>query len=77
MKPPDFSNLNALFINCTLKKSPETSHTSTLISVSKNIMSAEGVQVEELRIIDHQVASGIYPDMTKYGWEVDEWPSVI
>ena len=77
MKSPDFSNLNALFINCTLKKSPETSHTSTLISVSKNILNAEGVQVEEIRLIDHQVAPGIYPDMTEHGWEVDEWPQMF
>jgi hypothetical protein len=34
----DFSDLKALFINCTLKKSPEKSHTRGLIDVSKTIM---------------------------------------
>ncbi len=27
----DFSDLNALFLNCTLKRSPEVSHTQGLI----------------------------------------------
>ena len=34
----DFSGLKAVFINCTLKKSPEKSHTSGLISMSAQIM---------------------------------------
>src|SRR6056297_975392 len=31
----DFSDLQALFINCTLKPSPEFSHTEALMSVSR------------------------------------------
>ncbi|PUU91587.1 hypothetical protein SAMN04515655_11156 [Halanaerobium congolense] len=34
----DFSNLKALFINCTLKKSPQTSNTRGLMDVAKAIM---------------------------------------
>ena len=34
----DFSDLKALFLNCTLKKSPELSHTQGLIDSSKAIM---------------------------------------
>ena len=34
----DFADLKALFINCTLKKSPEMSHTQGLIRISKAIM---------------------------------------
>lgn len=26
MTPPDFSDLKAIYINCTLKKSPQQSH---------------------------------------------------
>ena len=74
MKNPNFSNLSAVFINCTLKKSPKTSHTETLMNVSKEIMLKENVKVDEIRLIDHNVASGIYPDMTEHGWETDEWP---
>jgi hypothetical protein len=29
----DFSDLKALFLNCTLKKSPELSHTQGLIDI--------------------------------------------
>ncbi len=66
-----------MYVNCTLKKSPEKSHTAGLMEVSKNIMRKEGVQVEELRLIDHDVASGVYPNMTAHGWEKDEWPTLF
>lgn len=33
-KPFDFSNLRALYINCTLKRSPEPSHTELLMDKS-------------------------------------------
>jgi hypothetical protein len=36
--PWDFSDLKAVFLNCTLKRSPETSHTEGLIQISKAIM---------------------------------------
>jgi hypothetical protein len=34
----DFSDLTALFLNCTLKRSPELSHTQGLIDISVAIM---------------------------------------
>jgi hypothetical protein len=34
----DFSDLKALFQNCTLKRSPELFHTHGLIDISKAIM---------------------------------------
>ena len=77
MSQPDFSHLTALFVNCTLKKSPAVSHTSTLIGVSRAIMEKEGVKTKEIRLVDHAVASGVYPDMTEYGWEQDEWPGMF
>ncbi len=49
----DFSGLTALFLNCALKKSPETSHTNGLIDISKAIMEKNGVTVEVLRPVDH------------------------
>ena len=39
----DFSDLKALFINCTLKRSPELSHTQGLIDIAKAIMEKNGV----------------------------------
>ena len=70
----DFSELSAIYINCTLKKSPARSHTRGLIDVSANIMKNEGVSVEHIRFIDHEVATGVQPDMTEHGWIRDEWP---
>jgi len=68
--------LNALFINTTLKISPEHSHTDTLMAVSREIMEAEGVEVEHIRASDHELAPGVQPDMTEHGAERDDWPKV-
>jgi len=73
----DFSDLNALFLNCTLKKSPELSHTSGLISISKAILEENKVTVEVLRPVDFDIANGIYPDMQEHGWKKDNWPSIF
>ncbi|GGB70167.1 flavodoxin [Flavobacterium suaedae] len=72
----DFKGLKAFYINCTLKKSPELSHTQGLMEVSMDIMKKEGVTVELIRFVDHDVASGVYPDMTEKGWDKDEWPEL-
>jgi multimeric flavodoxin WrbA len=77
MEKLDFSNLKVLYINCTLKKTPQKSHTATLMNVSKAIMEKEKVAVDEIRLIDHDVPPGVYPDMTEYGYEKDEWPSIF
>jgi multimeric flavodoxin WrbA len=73
----DFSDLRALFINCTLKKSPEQSHTQGLIDLSCEIMGRQGVAVEEVRAIDHEIATGVWPDMTEHGWAQDDWPAIF
>lgn len=72
----DFTGLKALFINTTLKKSPEVSNTEGLANISQKIMSKNGVQVETIRSIDHDIATGVYPDMREHGWETDEWPEI-
>lgn len=73
----DYSNLRAVFVNCTLTKSPGKSHTQLLIDASANIMKQQGVTVECIRAVDHDIASGVYPDMTKNGWDTDEWPALF
>ena len=45
--PPDFSNLSAVFINATLKRSPDPSNTDGLITKSADIMRSHGVAVTE------------------------------
>jgi multimeric flavodoxin WrbA len=71
-----YDDLRALFINCTLKRSPETSNTEGLVEVSRKIMAKHGVQVDIVRAIDHDIATGVWPDMTEHGWEVDAWPAI-
>src|SRR5665213_3601187 len=74
---PDFSNLSALFINTTLTRSPDVSHTQRLIDSSASIMAKQGVRVDQFRSVDHAIASGVYPDMREHGWSQDEWPALF
>jgi multimeric flavodoxin WrbA len=73
---PDFSGLRALFVNGTLKRSPEVSNTQALVDASAEIMVKHGVTVETVRLIDHDVATGVWPDMTEHGWKRDAWPAI-
>jgi multimeric flavodoxin WrbA len=73
----DFTDLKALFLNCTLKRSPERSHTEGLIDISKAILEKNGVSVEVLRPVDYDLAFGVWPDMKEHGWETDEWPGIL
>ena len=57
----DFSDLKAFFINCTLKRSPEVSNTQGLMDISMEIMRRNGVEVEGIRAIDHDIATGVWP----------------
>ncbi len=68
--------LYALFLNCTLKKSPEMSHTQGLVDISTAIMEKNGVTCETVRFVDHDIAFGVWPDMTEHGWEKDDWPKI-
>jgi len=72
----DFSDLKAIFLNCTLKKSPEMSHTQGLIDISQAIMEKNGVTCEVLRPVDYDIAFGVWPDMTEHGWKKDDWPEI-
>jgi multimeric flavodoxin WrbA len=73
----DFSDLRALYINCTLTRSPERSHTQTLMDKSIDLMKSNGVAVENLRAVDLDLATGVWPDMTQHGWKTDQWPSIF
>jgi len=72
----DFTDISALFLNCTLKRSPEISHTQGLVDISKAIMEKNGIDVEVLRPVDFDIAYGVQPDMTEHGWQRDDWPSI-
>lgn len=71
-----YDDLRAVFINCTLKRSPEVSNTQGLIDISAQIMAKNGVQVSHIRAVDHDIAFGVWPDMTEHGWPTDEWPAL-
>lgn len=76
-EPADYSSLTALFLSCTLKRSPEVSHTEGLAARSIEIMRRRGVTVDLIRAVDHDLPPGVYPDMTAHGWDVDEWPALF
>ncbi len=72
----DFGELRALFVNCSLKRSPEPSNTQALMDNSIAIMRAHGVRVEVVRAVDHELPAGVYEDMTEHGHAVDDWPGI-
>jgi multimeric flavodoxin WrbA len=74
---PDFSGLKALFLNCTLNKSPKISHTDSLINLSKNLMEKNDVKTETVRVVDLDIAYGMQPDMTEDGYDKDDWPELF
>lgn len=76
MTNTDYSDLKAVILNCTLKKSPNKSHTDNLIAISQNIMEKQNVTTELIRVVDHNIAFGMQPDMTEEGWDEDDWPNI-
>ena len=39
-------------------------------------MEKQGVKTDIIRLIDHDIATGIWPDMRKHGWKTDAWPDL-
>lgn len=72
----DFSDLTALFLNCTLKPGSQLSHTEGLMNVSRSVMEENGVSTEILRPVDYHIPPGVYPDMTEHGFDKDDWPEI-
>ncbi len=80
MSSPDFSDLSAVVVNCTLKRSPELSHTQGLLDNAIAILEAQGVSVDVIRAVDHDIPPGVYPDMREDvpggGRDSDDWPAL-
>lgn len=74
--PADYSDLRALVVNCTLKPSPERSHTELLLQVPTETLEKAGVAVEHVRAVDLDLAPGVQPDMREHGFETDDWPDL-
>jgi multimeric flavodoxin WrbA len=73
----DFTDLSALFINTSLKPGSEISNTQGLMDISAEIMRRQGVTISTIRAADHEIAPGVWPDMTDHGWERDDWPTIF
>ncbi len=74
--PARYDDLRALYVNCTLKRSPEQSHTEGLLDLSAAIMREQGVGVDIVRAVDFELAPGVWPDMREHGAERDDWPEL-
>ena len=72
----DFSDLKALIVNCTLKPSPQGSHTDKLLGIVETILHRNQVTVDRVRAVDLNIAPGVYPDMTEHGAKQDDWPQL-
>jgi multimeric flavodoxin WrbA len=64
--------LKALFLNCTLKKSPGASNTQALIDKVAALMEPLGVEHETIRLVDYNIAAGTASDMGPG----DQWPQI-
>ncbi len=65
--------MKVLFLNCTLKKSPETSNTEAFIKNAAKIFQELGVESEIVRVVDHDVKFGVTSDEENG----DEWPMIL
>lgn len=68
------SQVKALFLNCTLKKSPHTSHTEKLIDIVAKEMQDLGATTKTIRVVDFTIPFSIHThakDEPK-----DDWPDI-
>lgn len=70
------SDHRALVVNCTLVRSPGRSRTQDLVDRCVARLAAQGVAVDCVRAVDHDIAPGVHVDMTDFGWAFDEWPAL-
>lgn len=65
--------MRALFLNATLKPSPDPSNTEALGKVVADALAAEGVEVSWVRLADHRIDPGVVSEAVAPG---DEWPAI-
>lgn len=70
-----FKDLQALFINCSIKKDKSQSHTQRLMDRVAGVMQQEGAQVEQVYALDHTIAFGMVKDGAEEGL-ADDWPAI-
>ena len=64
--------MRATVLNCTLKPSPEESNTESLARVVIQALERSGVEVDLVRVVDHDVRPGVESDMG----DGDAWPAI-
>ncbi|HSA49378.1 MAG TPA: flavodoxin family protein [Yinghuangia sp.] len=64
--------MRALIINCTLKPSPEDSNTHALARVVADALRGHGVEVDDVRAVDHDIRPGVSDDVG----DGDQWPGI-
>lgn len=65
--------MKALYLNTSLKQGTEESNTSALIEESREWLKKEGIESEELRMADYNIAFGMDSDLG----DGDDWPSIF
>ena len=65
--------MQATILNCTLKPSPDTSNTEALARVVADALENSDVDVELVRVADHDVKPGV----SSYEGDGDEWPQLL
>ena len=75
--PAKYHDLKALFLNCTLNRTPILSHTRGVIDIAKNIFEVNGVKTKVIRPVDYEIPAGLGLDMSKTDeWDKDDWPQI-
>ena len=64
--------MKALVLNCTLKPSPAVSNTEALVAVVTDALETEGVETEQIRLVDLAIKPGVSSDEGPG----DDWPEV-
>lgn len=67
------ADLHAVFLNCTLKRSPSVSNTQALVDRVAEHYEALGVGHETIRVVDHDVRFGVSSDEG----DGDAWPAIL
>ena len=65
--------MHALFLNATLKRSPEPSSTDELNWYVAGRLAEHGVGTEHIRLADHRIDPGVVSEAVEDG---DEWPAL-
>ncbi|MEM9299504.1 MAG: flavodoxin family protein, partial [Bacteroidota bacterium] len=75
--PASYNDITALFLNCTLNRTPVLSHTEGLIKVAQRIFEANGVKSKIIRPVDYEIPAGLGLDMSETPeWDRDDWPQI-